>query len=308
MRLGSKPILISVVVLGALIVCGLTTGQTPQAKQLEPIQQTVTLPNQITNNKVAVHLPRQTPTPIHNWSPGIEPLIVVEQQKPLFGAVARPPVVPAPRVVPMPVAAPEPTPAPAPVDTGAVKGANEAGKYRPHPPFQEAHWQGLEVIPLTRGLRRVLKIGPKLSGVLVDDVTLPADEQSFQAGDLVTSVRQTPTPDLNSFIDASDKIRDRRRVELQVARNGQSLSLVLTALGERLGTANGETAPMIKPGSPPPHGNQGPCTSCHRIGTTGQLPVDQGDLLSRKAPPIRAGSPPPHRNRGECAACHTIVP
>jgi len=174
-------------------------------------------------------------------------------------------------------------------------------------PFQEAHWQGLEVIPLTRSLGRVLNILSGTEGVVVDDVTGPADMEGFRAGDLITSVGQVSTPTLESFIKAADRVRDRRRTEVRVLRKNKPHGLVLRALQERLGTANGETAPMIKPGSRAPHAYMGACTDCHHIGTTGQLAVDQGDLLTRAAPPIRAGRTPPHRNRGECTACHTII-
>lgn len=174
-------------------------------------------------------------------------------------------------------------------------------------PFQEAHWQGIEVVPPTNGLKRLLKIFSDTKGVIIDDVTAPADLQGFLAGDLITSVGQIPTPDLESFLQAADRVRARRRTEVQLLRKNKSHSLVLTALQMRLGTANGETAPMIKPGSRPPHGYKGACTNCHRIGNTGQLAVDNGDLLTRDAPPIRAGQTPPHRDRGACTACHTIV-
>ncbi len=174
-------------------------------------------------------------------------------------------------------------------------------------PFQEAHWQGIEVVPPTSGLKRLLKILSDAKGVLIDDVTAPADLQGFLAGDLITSVGQIPTPDLESFLQAADRVRGRRRTEVQLLRKNKLHSLVLTALQMRLGTANGETAPMIRPGSRPPHGYKGACTNCHHIGATGQLALDNGDLLTRVAPPIRAGQTPPHRDRGACTACHTIV-
>jgi hypothetical protein len=192
-----------------------------------------------------------------------------------------------------------------PTDTPTHPAASSITKM---PPFQEGHWQGVEVIPLTEGLKRVLKIASDVKGVIIDDVTAPADMEGFWAGDVITSVGQVPTPTLESFIKAADRVRDRRRTEVQVLRKSKLHSLVLTALQDRLGTANGETAPMIKPGSRPPHGYKGACTNCHHIGTTGQLAADQGDLLTREAPPIRAGQTPPHRNRGECTACHTIIP
>jgi len=199
---------------------------------------------------------------------------------------------PCPPVTALPAAAPTP---------------QEASSQIKMLPFQEAHWQGLELIPLTRGLGRIMKIPHEAKGVIVDDVTGPADMEGFQAGDLITSVGQIPTPTLESFIKATDRVRDRRRTELRLLRKDQPHSLVLTSIRDRLGTANGETAPMIKPGSRPPHGYKGPCTLCHHIGTKGQLAVDQGDLLTREAPSIRADQAPPHRNRGVCTACHEII-
>lgn len=174
--------------------------------------------------------------------------------------------------------------------------------------FAEAHWQGLEVIPKTPALARSLKIPASAEGVIVDDATLPADLQGFQAGDLVTSVGQAPTPDLLSFVQATGRVRDRRRAEVEIVRGGAAQALVLTALFDRLGTANGETPSMIPPSARMPHAYRGECTSCHRIGTTAQLAQDQGDTLTKNAPPIRANSTPVHRDRGSCSTCHQILP
>ena len=175
-------------------------------------------------------------------------------------------------------------------------------------PFQEAHWQGIEVVPLTAGLAKVLGIPTAARGVVADDVTMPADVEGFRAGDLITSVGQVPTPSLDAFIQAAHRVRERRRAEIELSRKGATRRMVLTAVNGKLGTANGETAPMIRPGARAPHGYQGACTNCHHIGTTGQLPADPGDLLVRVAPPIRTGQTPPHRDRGSCTACHQILP
>lgn len=175
-------------------------------------------------------------------------------------------------------------------------------------PFQEAHWQGIEVVPLTSGLAKVLKIAPNSRGVVLDDATMPADVLGFQAGDLITAIGGVPTPDLDSFIAASEKIRELRQIDVQVTRNNQSMTLNLRSAGARLGTANGETAPMIPAGSIAPHGYRGACTNCHHIGTNGNLAVDPGDLLTLTAPPILASQrTPPHRDRGKCSTCHKIV-
>lgn len=174
--------------------------------------------------------------------------------------------------------------------------------------FTEAHWQGLEVVPKTPALAKALQLPPGVPGVVVDDVTLPADLQGFQAGDLVTHVGQLPTPDLTSFIRATEMLRDRSTAQLDLLRDKKPASALLTALVNRLGNANGETPSMIPPGARMPHEFRGPCTNCHRIGTTGTLAVDQGDMMTTAAPTIRVGDRRPHRDRGPCLACHTVTP
>jgi hypothetical protein len=173
-------------------------------------------------------------------------------------------------------------------------------------PFQEAHWQGLELITLTRRLGAQLKIPPTASGVVVDEATMPADVQGFKAGDLVTSVDGAATPTLERFVAAVEKVRERRRATVSVVRDGRLQQIALNALGPRLGNANGETAPMIRSGARSPHGALGACTSCHRIGSGNNLAADLGDPLVKTAPAIRAGQIRPHGDRGRCSACHTV--
>jgi hypothetical protein len=175
-------------------------------------------------------------------------------------------------------------------------------------PFAEAHWQGLEAVPKTPTLAAALKIPPDLDGVILDDVTLPGDLQGFRAGDLVTAVDGVPTPNLVAFIRASDRVRDQRRVDVDIVRAGAPRRIELVALMKRLGTANGETPGMIPPGARSPHPYMGPCLNCHRIGTTGNLAADQGDNLRNAPGPVRLTDPAPHRDRGACAACHPIIP
>jgi hypothetical protein len=249
---------------------------------------------------------------------------------PTLGATAAPPLAtnPAPprtpssavAVVEPPALAPGPAPAPS-VRAGALApdpgttpaaladgwGGAAAPTLDPRP-FSEAHWQGLELIPKTATLVKALSLPADVSGVVVDDVSLPADLQGFRAGDLVTTVGGVPTPDLSSVIRAAERVREEHNVELDVVRRGATQRLTLTALFERLGTANGETPTMIPPGARSPHPYQGTCTQCHRIGTTGSLATDQGDTVVGAPPPIRANSSPPHRDRGPCTACHQILP
>jgi hypothetical protein len=174
-------------------------------------------------------------------------------------------------------------------------------------PFQEAHWQGLELISLTPGIARVLNLPRHAQGVVVDEATMPADVEGFLAGDLVTGIDGIPTPDLESFVSVAAQFKEQKQIAIEVLRKGGAQTLVLSAFQGPLGTANGETAPMILPGARPPHGYLGPCTNCHHIGGTPELPVDLGDPLTTSAPPIRAGQPRPHRDRGRCSTCHKIL-
>ena len=197
--------------------------------------------------------------------------------------------------------------------TGALSPASAASATVVAPPlagllpFVEAHWQGLELLPNAPALAKSLGIPLDEKGVIVDEATMPADSAGFLAGDLVMNVGQVPTPDLTSFIGATSRVRARRRAEVEILRKGVHKTLVLTALMERLGTANGETAQTIAPGARPPHDYLGPCTNCHRIGTLAQLAVDQGDQLVKTAPRIYAGQQQPHKDRGTCTSCHEVI-
>lgn len=233
-----------------------------------------------------------------------------------------PTTVGAPAIVMSPAAAPQdgdpmnaasPAPAAAPRSAALPGAISESWGPRPAPaldprPFSEAHWQGLETIPRTPALVEALGLPPAVPGVIVDDVSLPADLQGFRAGDLIVAVDGFATPNLLAFIGAADRVRDERRVSVDIIRAGAPHRLELVALFERLGTANGETPTMIPPGARSPHPYQGPCLSCHRIGTTGSLATDQGDTQPKPPPPIRAGSVAPHRDRGPCTSCHQILP
>jgi hypothetical protein len=176
-------------------------------------------------------------------------------------------------------------------------------------PFAEAHWQGLEAIPKTPTIAAALKLPPDLQGVILDDVTLPADLQGFRAGDVVTAIDGVATPTLVAFINATDRIREQKRIMVDIVRAGVPMRLELVALLKRLGVANGETPPMIPPGARRPHPYMGPCVNCHRIGLTGNLANDQGDTMMKNMPgPVRLTDPVKHRDRGPCAACHPILP
>jgi len=265
---------------------------------------------------------RPVPVPMPTSRPAPRP---APATLPRFG-MPQPATAPQPRMgmpaafgVPMmtsvrPIPAPAPAPRSAPPRRRKAKRDPLAGWGPPAAPqidprrFTEAHWQGLEVIPNTPQVARALKLPRDVPGVIVDDVTLPADLQGFQAGDLVTHVGQAPTPDLLRFIEATARLRDQPQAGMIIVRDGIYQAGTLVALMGRMGTANGETPSMIPPSARMPHPHRGACTNCHRIGTTGTLPVDQGDLIAQDPPAIRIGDSRPHQDRGPCTTCHQVLP
>jgi hypothetical protein len=176
--------------------------------------------------------------------------------------------------------------------------------------LQEGHWIGLEVIPLTAAIAAANNIPPKVSGVLVDEVTLLAAEAGFYAGDVITAINGKKISDLKTFWLATKEVSQSNRATVSVFSGGKQKDLGILCT-EFLGVAQMEAAPMILATAKSPHGYYGPCDRCHVISKTpmnlGQLAKDQGDSLIKIAPNIRRGTPPPHRNRGNCKTCHVVL-
>lgn len=175
-----------------------------------------------------------------------------------------------------------------------------------HKILMEGHWLGMEVGPLTAKLARSLSIPSSVRGVLVDEVTLLSAEQGLLAGDVVVSIAGQDTPGLNSFLEASKKVRSSNKTMISVFRKGNYLSVPIKS-GYELGFAQMEAAPMIRPTDTAPHRYYGACTDCHSIGSTGQLSMDMGDTIRRPLAPVVSSSPAPHRNYGKCAKCHKLL-
>lgn len=204
--------------------------------------------------------------------------------------------------------------------------------------FSEAHWHGLELIPLSSELRREYGIQDTIRGLLVDESTLEAAECGFLAGDVILYVGKFKIQTLDDFLDATLYFQNRKSVSITVWRSMKTqaltgdvgitdgikrmatieksataaatlqLPLVAAARYKNLGYADMSTAPPIQPGSLSPHKNQGkPCASCHIfMNTGGQLAVDAGDILP-DPPTITQNSTAPHAYRGKCNFCHTVL-
>lgn len=198
---------------------------------------------------------------------------------------------------------------PSRVAGGAVVGQQVAPAGAFVPPniqWAEAHWQGLEAIPLTDELKKKLKLPMDLKGVLLDETTLAAAAAGLRAGDVLVAINGNAVTTLEGVLQESKRVKRQKRVPLTVQRSGQHYRVVL-AVPDELGFAQVETAPMILSGDVAPHQYRGPCTQCHAIGTGGHM-VPDPDLVTLPAPTIRAGMPRSHQDRGPCEACHIIIP
>ncbi|MHC4112885.1 MAG: magnetochrome domain-containing protein, partial [Planctomycetota bacterium] len=121
------------------------------------------------------------------------------------------------------------------------------------------------------------------------------------------SIGRFPTPDLEAFFRATQRVQEEGRAQVGISRRGSKMTFVLTARNTaELGFAQMEAAQPIKPGALRPHRYMGTCTNCHVfMRSGGQLPTDAGDILPNP-PPITRNAKAPHRYRGQCATCHTI--
>ncbi len=173
-------------------------------------------------------------------------------------------------------------------------------------PPVEGHWVGMETLNLTPQLALFLNIPSNIKGVLVDEAGMEAQDAGVQAGDVVVSVGGMNTFTLKQFRAATRIVRNNKAAQVVIYRKGNYTTLTISSIW-LLGVAQVETAQMIPKGAVAPHRYRGACTSCHTIGTTGQLAKDGGDLLNINAPPIKRGAKAPHRYRGNCKTCHTII-
>ena len=230
-----------------------------------------------------------------NASPGVLPLGTAVGQP--LGGVGQPMMQTI--ALPTPVRGGEP---------GAANGNPALPKAYIAPNIQlaEAHWQGLEAIPLTVELKKKLNLPMALQGLLLDETTMAAAASGVLAGDVLVAINGNTVTTLEGVLRESKRVKRHKSVPLTVQRGGRFHTIVLAAPDE-LGFAQVETAPMILSGDIAPHPYRGPCTQCHAIGTGGHM-VPDPDLVTLPAPTIRANVPRPHQDRGACEACHIIIP
>lgn len=202
----------------------------------------------------------------------------------------------------LPVALQTPMMAVAP--TGQTPGASYVD---PNMQLSEAHWQGMEALPLSSELKKKLKLPTRLEGLLIDEVSLQAARSGLMAGDVLVAVDSRPVRTLEDLLRESKRVQTREKVVLTAYRKEEWQTFTLSvAKGDNLGFVQVEAAPMIVAGDIRPHPYRGPCTTCHAIGTAAQMMPDP-DLIILPPPPIRADARMPHQDRGPCRVCHPII-
>src|SRR6266536_5185803 len=79
---------------------------------------------------------------------------------------------------------------------------------------------GLQVTELTPEIRRELRIGPDVSGVVVEDVAniSPAADQGLAAGDVITEVNGKPVRSAGQFHDEVARVKKGEYLRLYVRR------------------------------------------------------------------------------------------
>ncbi|MGR3177582.1 MAG: magnetochrome domain-containing protein [Candidatus Anammoxibacter sp.] len=167
----------------------------------------------------------------------------------------------------------------------------------------EAHWQGMEVVPLTWELAAKLGIPLDEKGVLVDEVTLAAGESGLLGGDIIKSVNGVTVTNLTEFYNVTKRLRNQKVASVNVKRGQRNLTIELVA-ADILGLAQVESAPMVLAGSIAPHRYRGACTDCHAIGNKWHIP--DPELVTLIPPAISVKANCPHRYRGKCKVCHVI--
>ncbi len=168
----------------------------------------------------------------------------------------------------------------------------------------EAHWQGMEVVPLTWELAAKLGIPLNEKGVFIDETTMAAADSGLIAKDIIKSINGIKITDLNEFYTVTKRLKNKNKAPMGIKRGNDTMTIDLIVPDE-LGFAQLESAPMILAGAIPPHRYRGSCTDCHAIGSTGELHPDP-DNVTLSPPPISKKTKSPHRYRGKCKLCHIV--
>lgn len=84
------------------------------------------------------------------------------------------------------------------------------------------NWVGMQVVPLSRSIRREFKIPRRIKGMFVlNEGVGPACKYGVKTGDVIISISRRPVPDAKSFVNAADTVRYQEGILLDIYRDGK---------------------------------------------------------------------------------------
>ena len=89
-------------------------------------------------------------------------------------------------------------------------------------------WIGMEVIPVSRSIRKDFKIPRRVKGMFVLNEGLDiAKKYGVKAGDVILSIGRKPVFDINSFVNVANNVKYMDGILLEIYRNGQKTYLTI---------------------------------------------------------------------------------
>ena len=84
-------------------------------------------------------------------------------------------------------------------------------------------WIGMEVIPVSRAIRKDFKVPRRIKGMFVLNEGLDiAHKYGVKTGDVILSIGRKPVFDINTFVNVADQVKFMDGILLEIYRNGQS--------------------------------------------------------------------------------------
>ncbi|MBF0384291.1 MAG: PDZ domain-containing protein [Candidatus Omnitrophica bacterium] len=124
-------------------------------------------------------------------------------------------------------------------------------------PGDSMNWIGMNVIYLSRSLRKEFKIPKKIKGVLVLDEGLgPAQKYGIKSGDVIVSIGQKPIKSAQDFADLANNVKYSGGIFLDVYRDGKKIFITIPfdyQYGPLMGTNKGSWqlgSPVFGPAIP----------------------------------------------------------
>ena len=89
-------------------------------------------------------------------------------------------------------------------------------------------WIGMEVIPVSRAIRKDFKLPRRVKGMFVLNEGLDiAKKYGVKAGDVIVSIGRKPVFDINTFVNVADNVKYMDGILLEIYRDGKTSYLTI---------------------------------------------------------------------------------